>query len=145
MDRLDGLKQRYASVLETITRRWVRLNHLYVQDNRLFLGAAAPTEEIRNDIWNAIKAINPVLDDIVAEIAVDSSLPAPPAAQRYAVQPGDTLSEISIGFLRGCFPVYEESRTPRTLRDQVGGPLQQDGSGQRQSSGNGEEHSDKAA
>ena len=91
----------------------MRLDNLYVQDNRLFLGAAAPTEEIRYDIWNAIKAINPVLDDIVAEIAVDSSLPAPPAAQRYAIKPGDTLSEISLGFLRGVLPRYMKSRGPK--------------------------------
>ena len=98
MDRLDELKQKYASVLETITKRWVRLDHVHVQDNKLVIGAAAPTEEIKNDVWNAIKAVNPGLDDIMAEIAVDSSLPAPPAAQSYTVQPGDTLSKISKAF-----------------------------------------------
>ncbi len=98
MDRLEELKQKYASVLETITKRWVRLDHVHVQDNKLFIGGAAPTEEIKNDVWNAIKAVNPGMDDIMAEIAVDSSLPAPAAAQSYTVQPGDTLSKISKSF-----------------------------------------------
>ena len=98
MDRLEELKQKYASVFETITKRWVRLDHVHVQDNKLFIGGAAPTEEIKNDVWNAIKAVNPGMDDIMAEIAVDSSLPAPAAAQSYTVQPGDTLSKISKSF-----------------------------------------------
>jgi nucleoid-associated protein YgaU len=98
MDRLEELKQKYASVLETITKRWVRLDHVHVQDNKLFIGGAAPTEEIKNDVWNAIKAVNPGMDDIMAEIAVDSSLPAPAAAKSYTVQPGDTLSKISKSF-----------------------------------------------
>jgi nucleoid-associated protein YgaU len=98
MERLDELKQKYASVLDTITKRWVRLDHVHVQDNKLFIGAAAPTEEIKNDVWNAIKAVNPGLDDIMAEIVVDSSLPAPSASQSYTVKSGDTLSKISKAF-----------------------------------------------
>ncbi|MCX6623694.1 MAG: LysM peptidoglycan-binding domain-containing protein [Acidobacteria bacterium] len=98
MERLEELKQKYDSVLEVIKQRWVRLDHLHVQDDKLFIGGAAPTQDIKNDVWNAIKAVNAGLDDIMADITVDSSLPAPPATQNYTVRPGDTLSKISKAF-----------------------------------------------
>jgi LysM repeat protein len=113
MDRLEELKQKYASVLEVVKNQGVRLSHLHVQDNKLFMQGAAPSEEIKNAVWNQIKAVNPAYNDITADITIDSSLPKPssssaaaaaaaagaaPAEQRYTVQPGDSLSKIAKQF-----------------------------------------------
>jgi LysM repeat protein len=113
MDRLEELKQRYASVLDVVKNQGVKLSHLHVQDNKLFMQGAAPSEEIKNAVWNQIKAVNPAYNDITADITIDSSLPKPssssaaaaaaaagaaPAQQRYTVQPGDSLSKIAKQF-----------------------------------------------
>jgi len=102
MDRLEELKQKYAGALAAVKENGVVLSHLHVQDNKLFMQGAAPSEATKNAVWNAIKAANPAYDDITADITIDSSLPQPapaaPAEQTYTVQPGDTLSKIAKQF-----------------------------------------------
>jgi hypothetical protein len=83
MDRLEELKSKYVSVLAVVQQQGVRLTHFHVQDNKLFMQGAAPSEAIKNELWNQIKAINPACDDISADIAVDSSLPQPQSAGPY--------------------------------------------------------------
>jgi nucleoid-associated protein YgaU len=99
MAELEQLKQKYASVLQVIQSRNVRLDHLHVQDGKLFMQGAAPNEQIKNEVWNAIKAVDAGFSDLTAEISVDSSLQAPPPeAQKYTVKPGDSLSKIAKHF-----------------------------------------------
>lgn len=102
MDRFEELKQRYATVLAIVQQKGVRLAHMHVQDNKLFLQGAAPSDAIKNALWSQIKGINPVYDDIIADITVDSSLLQPAGAsqtsQTYTVKPGDSLSKIAKEF-----------------------------------------------
>lgn len=106
MDRLEELKNKYQSALDTIKREGVRLTHLHVQDNKLFIQGAAPSQQIKNDVWNQIKAADSSYGDLTCDLTVDSSLPQPQAAaaaaagsssgaRTYQVQPGDTLSKIA--------------------------------------------------
>jgi LysM repeat protein len=110
MDRLEELKSKYSSALQTIQQEGVRLTHLHVQDNKLFIQGAAPSEQIKNDVWNKIKAVDPSYSDLTCDLTIDSSLPSPQQAQTqsaaaaagsgssartYKVQPGDTLSKIA--------------------------------------------------
>jgi nucleoid-associated protein YgaU len=99
MDRFEELKQKYASVLALIQQQGIQVANLHVQDNKLFLKGAAPSENIKNALWNQIKAVNPAYDDITADISVNASLPQPAASsQTYRVKPGDTLSKIAKQF-----------------------------------------------
>jgi LysM repeat protein len=108
MDRFEELKGKYASVLNLIKSKGVVLSHLHVQDNKLVIQGAAPSDAIKNDIWNAIKAVDPGFGDLSADISVDSSLPQPAAAaaaaagassgQKYRVVSGDSLSKIAKQF-----------------------------------------------
>ncbi len=111
MDQLEQLKNKYKSVLDLISQKGVRLTHLHVQNNKLFLQGAAPSEDIKNQVWNQIKAVDPSYSDLTCDLTVDSSLPQPQAAQAaaasantsqatrtYTVQPGDTLSKIAKEF-----------------------------------------------
>ncbi len=106
MDRLEELKQKYHSALDTISREGVKLAHLHVQDNKLFIQGAAPSEEVKNDVWNQIKAADASYSDLTCDLTVDSSLPQPAKAQAaaagttsgarsYTVQAGDSLSKIA--------------------------------------------------
>lgn len=117
MAQLDELKNKYKSALDTIQREGVRLTHLHVQDNKLFIQGAAPSEQIKNDVWNQIKAVDPSYHDLTCDLTVDTSLPNPmqqqtqpqaaaaaagagggTSGQTYKVQPGDTLSKIAKEF-----------------------------------------------
>lgn len=65
------------------------------------MSGAAPNDAVKNLVWNQIKACDPAFGDLVCDLGIDSSLPAPaeePAAQSYTVQPGDTLSKIAKQF-----------------------------------------------
>jgi LysM repeat protein len=99
MADLEQLKQKYASVLELIKRRNVRLDHLHVADDKLVMQGAAPNQEVVNEVWNEIKTVDPQYSDLACEITIDASLPAPgPEAQTYTVKPGDSLSKIAKQF-----------------------------------------------
>ncbi len=106
MDRLEELKNKYGAALNTIKQEGVRLTHMHVQDNKLFLQGAAPSEQIKNDVWNQIKAADSSFSDLTCDLTVDSSLPQPQKSggasggngRTYTVQSGDTLSKIAKQF-----------------------------------------------
>ncbi len=98
---LEQLKQKYSAALAAIQQNNVRLDHLHVQDDKLFMQGAAPNQACKNRVWDAIKEADPALGDITCDITIDASLPAPaeaPTAQKYTVQPGDSLSKIAKRF-----------------------------------------------
>jgi nucleoid-associated protein YgaU len=51
-----------------------------------------------NEVWTAIKAVDPTYGDVSYTLTVDTSLSTPPRAQSYTVAAGDTLSKISKHF-----------------------------------------------
>lgn len=128
MERLDELKQKYKSALDTIQSEGVHLTHLHVQDNKLFIQGAAPSEDTKNDVWNQIKAVDSSYSDLTCDLTIDSSLPQPQRAQAasaggsgqtYQVQPGDTLSKISQHFYGSA---NEYNRIFAANRDKLSNP-----------------------
>lgn len=130
MDRLEELKNKYHAALETIQREGVRLTHLHVQDNKLFIQGAAPSQEVKNDVWNQIKAADGTYSDLTCDLTVDPSI-APPQAQAaaagsgatstrtYTVQSGDTLSKIAKEFYGNA---NEYNRIFEANRDKLQNP-----------------------
>lgn len=96
MERFDELKLKYQAVLNLIRQKGVQLAHLHVQDDKLYMQGAAPSEDVRNEMWNQIKLIDQSYGDLMCDISVDPSLAPPTAAERtYIVQAGDSLWKIA--------------------------------------------------
>ncbi len=98
--RFAQLKEKYGSVLNLIQQKGVQLSHLHVQDNKLVIQGSAPSEAVKNDIWNQIKLVDPSFSDLSCEISAPAgtAAQAAPTARTYTVQPGDTLSKIAKQF-----------------------------------------------
>jgi LysM repeat protein len=98
---LEQMKQKYSAALAAVQQQQVRLSHVHIQDNKLFIQGVAPSEQAKNKVWDAIKTVNPNWQsELTADISVDPN--GQPAAQTtvrtYTVKPGDTLSKISKEF-----------------------------------------------
>ena len=99
MASLEELKTKYAPALKKIEEQGVRLQNLHIQDNKLFIKGAAPTDAAKNEVWTAFKSVDRTYGDLTADITIDPCLPPPkPKEQAYTVQSGDTLSKISKQF-----------------------------------------------
>lgn len=103
--RFDTLKQKYQSVLNAADQEQLQFQNLHVQDDKLFIRAIAPSDEAKNKIWDQIKLVNPNMDDITADISVDTKAMAATAdggasgaGSTYTVKSGDNLSKISKEF-----------------------------------------------
>jgi LysM repeat protein len=103
---LEQMKQKYSSVLSTVQQQQVRLSHVHIQDNKLFIQGVAPSQQAKNKVWDQIKAVNPNWEqELTADITVDSTAPAATeansgssATRTYTVKAGDSLSKISQQF-----------------------------------------------
>ncbi len=105
--RFNELKLKYQSVLNEIERDEVRLQNLHVQDNKLYIKGTAPSDDVKNKVWEQIKLVDSNYNnDLIADIDVDSSRAIGAAAgggqgqggQTYTVKAGDNLSKISKQF-----------------------------------------------
>jgi hypothetical protein len=122
---LNQLKSKYQAAISAAPQFGIRLNHVHIQDGKLYIQGDAPNEQIKNELWNKIKAIDPSYSDLTADIRIDSSLPVPQqqaqaagagggsAGQTYKVQPGDTLSKIAkekYGSANDYMKIFEANR-----------------------------------
>jgi LysM repeat protein len=101
---LDQLKQKYQSVIDR-AKTSGHLQNVNMEGDKLFIRAEVANQVVKNEIWNAIKAIDPQYSDLTADITINASLPAPQnaptavppasAERTYTVKSGDTLSGIA--------------------------------------------------
>jgi nucleoid-associated protein YgaU len=132
--RFDQLKKKYNFALGYIGQSGVRLSHLHVQDNKLFIQGEAPSEQVKNKVWDEIKRVDPSYSDLTCELTVNPSLaqssqPAQQAAaaagggiQTYTVQAGDSLSKISQQFYGSAgqyMKIFEANRDKLSNPDQI--------------------------
>jgi nucleoid-associated protein YgaU len=99
MADLEQLKLKYGSVLNAINQSGVRLSHVHIQDNKLYIEGACASEAIKNKIWDQAKLVDPSYSDLTLNLTVDPSLAPPaPADKTYTVAAGDSLSKIAKQF-----------------------------------------------
>jgi len=104
-DRFAQLKVKYQSVLNFIQSQNIQLENLNLQDNKLFIRAMAPSQDLKNKVWDQIKLVDASFSDLIADIQAPAAMAAAAAAsipgtaaRSYTVQPGDSLSKISKQF-----------------------------------------------
>jgi nucleoid-associated protein YgaU len=111
MADLEQLKAKYASVLNSINQSGVRLSHVHLQDNKLYIEGACGSEAIKNKIWDQVKLVDPNYSDLTLNLTVDPSLA--PKQQVYTVAAGDSLSKIAKQFYGNSneyMKIYEANR-----------------------------------
>lgn len=131
MELLDQLKAKYAPVLTQMEKGGgVKLTHVHIQDQKLFIGGNVGTPQLKDELWNIIKKVDAAHSDLIADIKVDPALAAAaatakaaaPAEQRYTVVAGDTLSGISkkfYGDAKQYQKIFEANRDILTNPDQI--------------------------
>jgi nucleoid-associated protein YgaU len=93
---LDQLKAKYQSAIDFAKKRGVVLTNVHVENEKLLLRGAAPNQDIKNEVWDAIKKVDPKYPDLAADITIDPSLKVPETT--YEVVSGDSLSKIAKKF-----------------------------------------------
>lgn len=107
MADLATLRHKYDPVVRLMHARGVQVRTIEMQGAKLLLKAEAPSADVKNAVWDAIKKVDPSYADLSADISVNPAAAAGqggPAgnvsapAGSYTVQKGDTLSKISKQF-----------------------------------------------
>ena len=97
------LKLKYQSVLNAMQAQNVQLQNVNLQDNKLYIRGAAPSQDAKNKVWDQIKLVDPSYSaDLIADIQAPAAAAAAAGAggtgstsRTYTVKPGDSLSRIS--------------------------------------------------
>lgn len=107
-DQLEQLKSKYESVFNFMQQKGVQLQNVNLQDNKLFIRGTAPSQEVKNEVWNQIKLVDPSYSDLIADIqgpaaqaavaGASASASATGGSRTYTVKSGDNLSKISKEF-----------------------------------------------
>jgi nucleoid-associated protein YgaU len=136
MASFEDLKAKYQSVLQVIQNEQVSVKNLHLQDGKLLIKGVAPSLDAANKVWDEIKRVNPMAEDITADFPVDTSLPqrqpAPEAPSNiqeepsnirmYTVRSGDTLSKISkqfYGSTSDYMKIFDANRDQLTDPDKI--------------------------
>src|SRR3954469_10997266 len=98
----EQLKTKYQNVLNTIQQVNGSLKNVNMEGDKLFIRAETGTEQQKNQVWDAIKQVDPKYADLHADIVVNAALAPKTAAagaggggaapRTYTVQEGDSLS-----------------------------------------------------
>ncbi|MEP7273360.1 MAG: LysM peptidoglycan-binding domain-containing protein, partial [Acidobacteriota bacterium] len=91
MASFEELQQKYSSVLSKGHEVGLTVQNLNLDGDKLLLRGVVPSDYAKNELWDAIKAVDSNATDLVADFSVQSGL-------TYAVVSGDTLSKIAKRF-----------------------------------------------
>ena len=68
-DKFEELKAKYQSVLSFIQQQQnTNLQNVNMEGDKLLIRAAAPSQDVKNKIWDQIKLVDPSFSDLTADI-----------------------------------------------------------------------------
>lgn len=62
-NQFDELKGKYQSVLSLMQTERVRIENLNMQGDKLFIRGIAPSQDVKNRVWDQIKLVDPNYSD----------------------------------------------------------------------------------
>jgi nucleoid-associated protein YgaU len=134
-DRFAELKAKYQSVMNFIQQQQnTQLQNVNMEGEKLLIRASAPSQEVKNKIWDQIKLVDPNFSDLVADIQAPAAAAAAAAAggatsgaRTYTVKPGDSLSKISqefYGHANQYMKIFEANKDKLADPDKVRAGMQ---------------------
>ena len=93
MASFEQLKSKYQPVIDFAKTRGVHMKNVHLEKDKLLIRGDAPNQAVKNEVWDKIKTVDAAHADLMAEIGIDGSLPAP--ARVHEVVSGETLSKIA--------------------------------------------------
>jgi hypothetical protein len=135
-DRFAELKAKYQSVMNFIQQQPnTQLQNVNMEGDKLLIRASAPSQEVKNKIWDQIKLVDPSSSDLIADIQAPAAAAAAAAAaggstsgaRTYTVKPGDSLSKISqefYGHANQYMKIFEANKDKLADPDKVRAGMQ---------------------
>jgi LysM repeat protein len=106
--KFDQLKAKYQSVMNLMQQKGVRLDNVNMAGDKLYVKGEAPSDAIKNDIWNQVKLVDSSFSDLTLDLSAPPPVQATAVAaaagggtaggKTYTVQAGDSLGKISQHF-----------------------------------------------
>src|SRR5688572_7777347 len=124
-----GLRDKYNHAIQTAKQ--IRFDgSAEERDGKLYFNGTVNSEDEKNQIWNALKAVPDWQKDVIADIKVrpgaqkTASQPAATSGshQTYTVQAGDTLSAIAkryLGDANAYMDIFNINRDQLTDPDKI--------------------------
>lgn len=91
MASFEDLQARYKPVLDKGHEVGLNVQNLNAEGDKLLIRGVVPSDYAKNQLWDVIKAIDPSVSGVIADINVQPGL-------TYSVVSGDTLSKIAKRF-----------------------------------------------
>ena len=105
------LQEKYDELIRTARSAGVQNLQVREQENVLYIDGQAPTQEVKQQLWDVYGKIDPNYRsaDVVMNVAVSPITPAP-AMQEYKVVKGDNLSKIGKRYGVTWKEIYEANK-----------------------------------
>ena len=84
----QDLKNKYQPVADFMSQNGFQIQHFHLENGKAVLTATAPTEHLKNQVWDEIKKVDPTFSDLQHDITVGQG-------GMYVVKSGDSLSKIA--------------------------------------------------
>lgn len=102
-DQLSQLRAKYASLLRFIDQKGIRLQNVHVEGGKLLIRGVAPSQELKDLVWEQVKLVDPSYGDLTLDLSVapqsgTAGSGTASAMQSHTVVAGDTLSKLAERF-----------------------------------------------
>ena len=91
MANFNDLKSKYNPMLQKGEEVGMTLQNIHLDGEKILIRGVVPSDFAKNQIWDAVKRIDPSVSDAIIDINVQHGL-------TYNVTAGDTLSRIAKRF-----------------------------------------------
>jgi nucleoid-associated protein YgaU len=103
-----ALQQKYQELIQTARNSGVANLQVREQDNVLYIDGAAPSDQVKKQIWDVYNRIDP--DYRSADVVMNLTVSGSGATQEYEVAKGDNLSKIGKKYGIGWKEIYEANK-----------------------------------